>query len=154
MKPRIEILDIHLPSKKILIALLVGIAIGSSSTFISLYVIYETPMDEDDPCKIQKLTVDFNAYNSGESDAFATVLVAIGEQSMAEDSFFLSNTHEISERSVTMNFSHCDLGEDILKFPDTGGRDEAELFLVGYMYDVKQENMDTLEVELTSVKWE
>ena len=154
MKPRIKILDIHLPSKKILITLLVGIAIGSSSTFISLYIIYETPIDEDDPCKIQKLTVDFNAYNSGESDAFATVLVAIGGQSMTEDSFFLSNTHEIRERSITMKFSHCDLGEDILKFPDTGGRDEAELFLVGYMYDVKQENMDTLEVELTSVKWE
>ena len=154
MKSRIKILDIHLPSKKILIALLVGIAIGSSSTFISQTIISETPMDEDDPCKIQKLTVDFNAYNSGESDAFATVIVAIGEQSMAEDSFFLSNTHEIIERSITMKFSHCDLDEDILKFPASSDSDEARLFLVGYMYNVKQENMDTLEVELTSVKWE
>lgn len=154
MKPRIKILDIHLPSKKILIALLVGIAIGSSSTFISQTIISETPMDEDDPCKIQKLTVDFNAYNSGESDAFATVLVAIGEQSMTEDSFFLSNTHEIVERSVTMRFSYCDLGEDILQFPASGGSGESKLFLVGYMYNVKQENMGELVVELTNVKWE
>lgn len=154
MKPRIKILDIHLPSKKILIALLVGIAIGSSSTFISQTIISETPMDEDDPCKIQKLTVDFNAYNSGESDAFATVLVAIGEQSMTEDSFFLSNTHEIVERSVTMRFSYCDLGEDILQFPASGGSGESKLFLVGHMYNVKQENMGELVVELTNVKWE